>query len=327
MSKIILLLIQLIIVSGSIVISQFYIIYWLKKEKSIYNLLILLINVFLIAFLNYINLLLLYDTSHNNTGIVYSITLLKISAMAILVYSIINYFHNLMGIGKKITFLFKLISAGLIINLILIFPSEILYKSASKPIFNSYIRVIYISALLAYLYSTGIVLLNFRKIKNRIDRKHTLITLSTALVIPLFYILKESGLLKRFFTYPQIEYDFIIISFNLCYFIWLIFTFFYGFDCLRKSQSPKSDNMNLNNLKYNSRLSLREQEILDLLIEGLANKDIADSLSVSLSTIKTHTNRIYQKTKTANRIELINKVHGGINDIQRTKNKNTTENQ
>jgi DNA-binding NarL/FixJ family response regulator len=42
-------------------------------------------------------------------------------------------------------------------------------------------------------------------------------------------------------------------------------------------------------------LSRREVEILDLLCQGLLNKEIADRLSLGLETIRTHLKRIYDK--------------------------------
>ena len=43
------------------------------------------------------------------------------------------------------------------------------------------------------------------------------------------------------------------------------------------------------------RLTAREQQVLDLMVEGLTRKDIADRLFVSPSTILTHSRNIYSK--------------------------------
>lgn len=52
-------------------------------------------------------------------------------------------------------------------------------------------------------------------------------------------------------------------------------------------------------------LSDRELSILNLVIVGKSNKEIARKLYISLPTVKFHLKNIYKKTKTANRKELI----------------------
>ena len=53
------------------------------------------------------------------------------------------------------------------------------------------------------------------------------------------------------------------------------------------------------NLK--SQLSKQEQVVLELLLENKSNKDIADTLFVSVSTVKSHTNSIYKKLEVNSR--------------------------
>ena len=50
-------------------------------------------------------------------------------------------------------------------------------------------------------------------------------------------------------------------------------------------------------------LTRQEQNILNLLLEDKSNKEIADILFVSLSTVKTHINNIYRKLNIQNRNE------------------------
>lgn len=55
----------------------------------------------------------------------------------------------------------------------------------------------------------------------------------------------------------------------------------------------------------NNALTPREKEILLKISEGCSNKEIADSLFVSLSTVKTHTNKIFSKLGANNRVQAI----------------------
>lgn len=54
-------------------------------------------------------------------------------------------------------------------------------------------------------------------------------------------------------------------------------------------------------------LSNREKEIMQLVSAGLSNKEIAEKLFVSVSTVKTHINNIYKLMEVKNRREAIEK--------------------
>jgi DNA-binding NarL/FixJ family response regulator len=55
-------------------------------------------------------------------------------------------------------------------------------------------------------------------------------------------------------------------------------------------------------------LTLRENEILQLLARGLLYKEISDRLHISTSTVRQHIHRIYDKLHVQNRTEAINKT-------------------
>lgn len=56
--------------------------------------------------------------------------------------------------------------------------------------------------------------------------------------------------------------------------------------------------------KTKSQLTKQEQNVLELLLQEKSNKDIAESLFVSVSTIKTHVNNIYKKLNVNSREEI-----------------------
>ena len=56
------------------------------------------------------------------------------------------------------------------------------------------------------------------------------------------------------------------------------------------------------------RLSRRETQILKMIADGMINKDIADTLSLSIQTIETHRKNINQKLQVNSMIDLLNKV-------------------
>jgi len=59
-------------------------------------------------------------------------------------------------------------------------------------------------------------------------------------------------------------------------------------------------------LKYE--ISEREKEVLEHIIRGKANQSIADILFISISTVKKHINKIFQKTLSESREELVRKI-------------------
>jgi DNA-binding NarL/FixJ family response regulator len=59
-------------------------------------------------------------------------------------------------------------------------------------------------------------------------------------------------------------------------------------------------------------LTRREQQILELLCQGFANKEIAESLSISFETVRWHNRQIYHKLHVRSRTEAAMKFRGGL---------------
>ncbi|GGK60242.1 helix-turn-helix transcriptional regulator [Amphritea balenae] len=60
-------------------------------------------------------------------------------------------------------------------------------------------------------------------------------------------------------------------------------------------------------------LTEREIDVVELLLSGVTNKEIAIELSLGLATVKTHLHHIFQKTEVQSRSELVAKV---LRDLQ-----------
>lgn len=61
-------------------------------------------------------------------------------------------------------------------------------------------------------------------------------------------------------------------------------------------------------LENGERLTEREQQVLDLLSEGLKAKDIANRLFVSITTVQSHVRGIYEKLHVQNRVEMLKRI-------------------
>src|SRR5437660_14592 len=57
-----------------------------------------------------------------------------------------------------------------------------------------------------------------------------------------------------------------------------------------------------------AKLSPREREILELVADGYANKEIADKLAITLSTVCWYLNEIYKKLHVQSRVQAVNKL-------------------
>jgi DNA-binding CsgD family transcriptional regulator len=56
------------------------------------------------------------------------------------------------------------------------------------------------------------------------------------------------------------------------------------------------------------KISDREKEVIALLLEGMANKEIAEVLFISPRTVENHLSSIYQKAEVNSRVQLINLI-------------------
>jgi len=72
---------------------------------------------------------------------------------------------------------------------------------------------------------------------------------------------------------------------------------------LKYFKLPSNQNLFPNEEKIN--LTKRELEVLQLTSKGFSNKEIAEILGISKSTVRTHLEHIYQKMDVTNRVEAI----------------------
>lgn len=63
-------------------------------------------------------------------------------------------------------------------------------------------------------------------------------------------------------------------------------------------------------------LTLREQSVLELIVQGLTNKEIADELFISLGTTKSHIKEIFGKLNVVNKVQAsMMAAHLGLVDV------------
>jgi DNA-binding NarL/FixJ family response regulator len=75
-----------------------------------------------------------------------------------------------------------------------------------------------------------------------------------------------------------------------------------------ENASFKVDGLQLSDFVAKYRITRREQEIIELILAGKGNNEIADTLYISLSTVKQHIQNIYNKAEVNSRLALAQSI-------------------
>ncbi len=114
------------------------------------------------------------------------------------------------------------------------------------------------------------------------------------------------------FALQGMEYFFLVRVFSTELYIVLIALGFAGLGMwvghrLAPRHSPPAFEKNMQAMAYLG-ISEREYEVLELLAEGLSNKEIAERLFVSPNTVKSHLARLYEKLEVSRRTQAVSQA-------------------
>ena len=114
------------------------------------------------------------------------------------------------------------------------------------------------------------------------------------------------------FLLSWLEYQYLVRVFPLEIYLGLIAALFTGVGIwlgnrLTRKKEPAPFEVNAKALSALG-ISQREQEVLALLANGQSNQQIADSLFVSINTIKTHIKNLYAKLEVSSRTQAVQKA-------------------
>lgn len=170
---------------------------------------------------------------------------------------------------------------------------------------------------LVIFYALIFMCLNYKYIKNEY-KKRTLKTflIITILFAPYMYLDTKSehiSFLSKSFPYG-------LLSLPLFYMLWNLLSIYF---VVKYFKSVIDKSHNLNSKKYIAEvqnkqteffekfnITNREKEIILLLTKGHSYNQLAEELSISLTTVKTHVYNIYRKAEVKNKIQLINLING-----------------
>lgn len=117
------------------------------------------------------------------------------------------------------------------------------------------------------------------------------------------------------FTLKFFEYRYFIRDLSVEFYIGIVATLFtaigiwVGLKLVNKNSKVSDQVISVNHSMIKSlKISRREYEVLELISKGLSNQEIADSLFISLPTVKTHSSNLFEKLNVKRRTQAILKA-------------------
>ncbi len=250
------------------------------------------IKVFLNSLLFYVKLNITQQTSFE--AVLYNFSM---NASYIIIFILPFLFHSVLGIpGKKKANLLSAVFAGIGI-IIKIIPYFLNINNKDNILYYSVI-IQHILTILILLYCIIITFLAYRKINIRENKNIALLSL----VFSCFIIL-DTEFFLWFYRYSAADsFHYWLNAFY--YFIWCVLILLHGRN-LQENYSDSSPSLDLKESfikEYN--LTEKECEIIRMILTGKSNREIGETLFISIKTVKNHIYNIYQKINVKNRMEL-----------------------
>ena len=141
---------------------------------------------------------------------------------------------------------------------------------------------------LSYFFVGFFVVFRTITFVNLFDQKRSMILFSS---IGLMYSRIMEGLFVIFQKQLINNYTLLIIiqTILLCFILWVYLLYY-----LKNNRTSSNDKLKELVIRY--KLSSQEEKVLNLLVQDLTKKEIADKLYLSVNTIKNHVSNIYKKT-------------------------------
>ncbi len=280
------------------VVTTFLFLFVYKKEridimkKSFY--LSLLSNIF--VSIDFIRILL--SQNLEQTGEVKIILFyLSLPLFGFLYYALARWYHVLLYKTIPRPMKYGLLAVIPLPVLIFLIFSHFFGVLEMKMVFN----IVLVFIIFIYFIQTAVVV---RGLKNRFKKLVLFIFLFLDILIMSVMTLSLVGIIQG--NKPETFHEFFVyILFNIIN-IYLMIKYFGG-KASRLTRYADYRHLISNSICLRQ-LSGREKEIIELLKDGLTNKNIGRKLFINENTVKTHISHIYQKLHVCNRVELLKKL-------------------
>lgn len=229
---------------------------------------------------------------HNYSNEVAVLGFLSYLFSSLLIFTLPQFVHNSLEEKKKriLNRAFMILSGFSMVFIALTFITQNVF----------YGNIILITMGLTIGYSMILlIVLSVKNKKNKMDLSTLISGIVTIILMPLVLLIDFDVFIGEEFS----DYIGTIIFFPGLYLILnLIFIV-----SSRKHFIVKK--IEIENFTQTYGISKREVDVLMLLTQGKSYQEIADLLNISLSTVKTHISRLYQKTNTKNKVELSSLIY------------------
>ncbi|MBN1648346.1 MAG: helix-turn-helix transcriptional regulator [Spirochaetales bacterium] len=230
------------------------------------------------------------------------ITIFSVIATSVILYSFSRYLLNLLPVRKNLKKIGRIIINLAVLLFIFISMVFINLKSRGSWFMAIDLTLRFHFAAASFLYVIhGIITLFFIKRAASRDEESLLkgisITFLPMLVLfPLDMIFFRDHLFKLSY---------------ICFSVFVVNTYYFISRFYFRAYEPEPETIRFDKTAFSKyELSEREIEIAELLIKGITNKAIADTLFISVNTVKSHIKNIYKKLDVSNRLQIINLLRG-----------------
>ncbi|WP_242985455.1 response regulator transcription factor [Vallitalea okinawensis] len=230
----------------------------------------------------------------------YIIKIISWLSTIILIYTIPKLSYQLFQkhLWKQRKLIFLIIAAAS-------FVFMIVYYGSFKKMFINLAGLLLFGSI---SFSFSILIRNRANINDPIVKRifNSYIIMSVIFIPVMFLDTKVGHFIALTFQYGLLTLPTFYLVFNLMTLYWVI-KILISVPHLIQNVMNEKDPIEVLCKKY--LITKREREVVLLLINGYSYNDIADGLTISISTVKTHVRNIYRKLSINNKIELINLIN------------------
>jgi DNA-binding CsgD family transcriptional regulator len=241
----------------------------------------------------------------NLADISFSLVLLIVSvsiiSFAVLMFSIPLFAHSLVLQG---TSTWRNVIVGVVSAIALVLMiSSFNIDMASKRISQTRGLPLYLAIALFYLmvvYSVGLKVAYWKRLKVERQAIARSITVLNIIFFPGVVYDLDLYLTHQVLIFTPLFYCVFSVFFTL----YVARRYFIGL----KSIATEITGESLDKALVGAGISSREKDIIQLMLNGLGNRDIAERLFISLNTVKTHNRNIFKKMNVKSRFDLVMKL-------------------